>query len=123
MEHALIIGGDRSAIDTLETRLWETGYRSILAVDEMSKAELVAQHCPPKLIVIVPGPSLAAGTEPLRDLSERTGAPIIVATTDPDAALDCLGPGARLEGPFPANALARAEAVARHPSHVMATAA
>jgi len=123
MEHALIIGGDPGAIDTLETRLWETGYRSILAVDDMSEAELVARCCPPKLIIIVPTPGLAGGAEPLRDLSERMGAPIIVATTDPDAALDCLGPGARLEGPFPANAIARAEAVARRPTLGLATAA
>ncbi|ARR53414.1 hypothetical protein HY78_08245 [Rhizorhabdus wittichii DC-6] len=115
MEHALIIGGDRTSIDILEHNLWDAGYRSIIAVRDADEANTVVRYCRPSLIILVPEQAIQS-TEALRDLSECTGAPIIVATADPAAALRCLGPEATLDGPYAAEDIARVEAAARQPA-------
>ncbi len=123
MEYALIIGGTPASVDTLEDKLWGAGYRSIIAVRDTVEAALVVQSCLPNLIVFVPASGRVGSTGRLRELSEYSGAPIIVATADPTAALRCLGPTATLEGPYSTNAFGQAEAAARAPEQRFATAA
>lgn len=108
MDHVLIIGGTRASVDLLDDQLWDAGYHSIIAVRNMHEARMVAGSVHPKLIIVVPqGRSMHAADE-LCQLSETTGAPIIVATADPATALDCLGPSVSFEGPYPAHAVATA---------------
>lgn len=123
MDHAMIVGGNRDSIDILEQQLWSASYRSIVAARDLAEATIVARSCPPSLIILVPDNRPPQPVEELRALSERTGAPIIVATADPAAALRCLGPAVSLEGPFATGEIARAEAAARHPAAGLARAA
>ncbi|ATE63869.1 hypothetical protein CMV14_05225 [Rhizorhabdus dicambivorans] len=119
----MIIGCDRTSIDTLQDKLWNAGYRSIIVARDTGEAALVASCCPPSLIVLIPDSTLTQTTDVLRDLSERAGAPIIVATADPAAALRCLGPAVTLEGPYATDEIAQAEVAARRPAPALAHAA
>lgn len=123
MEHALIIGGNRTSIDILERRLWGANYHSIIAARDLAEAKIVSFCCPPGLIILVPERDQGHSIEALRELSERTGAPIVIATADPAAALRCLGSAVSLEGPFAADEMADAAAAARRPASGFAHAA
>jgi hypothetical protein len=123
MEHVLIVGGDRAALDTLEENLWGAGHRSIIAARDAGEAWATLRALHPELIVVVPGAAPRIARDELYRMSETSGAPIIVATADPAEALRCLGPGVTLEGPYPADALARADAASRRPARHLAHAA
>lgn len=123
MDHAMIIGGNQASVEMLGEQLWSAHYRSIIAARDLDEAKIVARYCPPSLIILVPESGRAQSTDALRALSERTGAPIIVATADPAAALRCLGPAVTLEGPFAAEKIAEADAAARRPAPGFAHAA
>lgn len=123
MEHALIIGENRQAVDVLEENLWIAGYRSILAVDDTPQAWAILRSLRPNLIVVLPEILRENLADDLYEISEVAGAPIIVATADPDAALHCLGPGVSLEGPYAVDEMAEARTVATHAPLALAHAA
>lgn len=123
MEHALIIGGNRNSVDALEEHLWDAGYRSIAAARNIAEAWTIVRSLHPKIIIVVPDAISETPTNDLYEMSEMTGAPIIVATADPAAALRCLGPAVSLEGPYPVHAAPEPAAIASRPALYLAHAA
>ena len=122
MDNALIIGDDRRSVDILEESLWNEGYRSIVAVRDASDAWTVLQALRPKLIVVTADAVSNSSTDDLYSLSEKAGAPIIVATADAQAALRNLGPNVSLDGPYGVDAIAAAhhDAVSPRPAYAHA---
>ncbi|RYE40874.1 MAG: hypothetical protein EOP21_09250 [Hyphomicrobiales bacterium] len=110
MQHALIIGAESKARETLEDHLWHAGYHTLFAPEDMAEAWAITRSLHPDLIIVLPDVLSSRPTEELCNMSEETGAPIIVATADLDAALRSLGPSVSLDGPFALHAVAGREA-------------
>jgi hypothetical protein len=123
MEHALIIGGDSHSVGSLKESLWDSGYRSVLAVSDIPEAWNMVRVLHPAPIVVVPDSAWISPTWELYEMSKAAGAPIIVATADPETALRCLGAGATLEGPYDVGSLAAARDAALSPPPWLAQAA
>lgn len=104
MKHALIIGGDGEGVDALEDSVWDAGYHSIVRVGSGREAWIMADTLRPSLIVVSPDCLSDVDVGQMCGLSHVTDAPIIVAGTRPDKALQCLKSAA------PARIPARTEA-------------
>jgi len=115
MEHALIIGADGPEAESAARGLWDADYQSIMRVEDPIAAISALGDFHPNLIMVLPRASSSASIAALEQLSELAGAPVIVATSDVDQALDCLGPNVSLEGPFAIDAVRQARDAALAP--------
>lgn len=99
MREALIIGDDQEASKIVETRLTAAGYSQIARAETIGEARRAAATRP-QLVVILAEAAPLVDVPTLYEISETAGAPILVATSNPARATECLGPGAALDGPF-----------------------
>lgn len=100
MKHVLIIGHDCPDADRATIGLWDAGYRSILPVRDPEQARRFVRTIRPDLILALPNTLDANAIPCLRAISDAADAPIIVATSDIEHAMACLGPMVSLEGPL-----------------------
>ena len=100
MKNAMIVGTSGPCAESAIDGLWEAGYHSIVRVSDAQEGLLFVGHFAPDLIMVLPNSACADSMAELQELSEQAGAPILVATSDAEHALSCLGPGGALEGPW-----------------------
>lgn len=101
MTHALIIGHDRHAAEEIEDGLWQAGYHSLVHALDADDAWSIVHSLRPSLIILLPDNVEQISTDDLYRMSELADAPVLVATANPAKALECIGAGVSLDGPYP----------------------
>jgi DNA-binding response OmpR family regulator len=122
MGHALVIGDDRLAETIVEARLWAAGFASVAHAWDEQDAWAALRNRHPSLIVVLADSAQPLTTEVLHKMSEEADAPVLVATANVARAVECLGDGGSLEGPFAVDEMeeAVAEASAAQPARELA---
>jgi DNA-binding response OmpR family regulator len=122
VRHALVIGEDQLAEQIVEARLWEAGFSSVAHAWDEQDAWIALRNRHPALIVVLADSAQPLTSDALCRMSEEADAPVLVATANAAQAVQCLGAGASLEGPFAIDELEEAvtEAAAPEPSRPLA---
>jgi len=90
--HALAIGHAGPDAAAAVNGLWNAGYHSIMRVEEAGEAAAAIACFHPELIFVLPDVAQSDSIASLRDIAKKADAPVVVACTGTERALDCLGP-------------------------------
>ncbi|HWU72160.1 MAG TPA: hypothetical protein VN137_01655 [Sphingomonas sp.] len=96
--HALAIGHAGPDAAAAVNGLWNAGYHSIMRVEESNEAAAAIASFHPELIFVLPDVAQSDSMATLRDIAKKADAPVIVARSGTERALDCLGPTTSPDG-------------------------